>query len=196
LRTCTASWRAFDAMHLNSGVVHMEVTTQERVELAVLDDAVSLLKREHRQIEQNLSRCLEEDAMPAWDRLIKETLIDIKVHMEIEEEIFYPAHLAASRAVERHHDSMVEHESIKKLIADIENSDPGDGHYYEAMIRALWRMLKVHMAEEEAPGGVLGRLQPSALNHQDLAQQLASRRDELKEDLMATPQSGWRIQFR
>jgi hypothetical protein len=176
----------------------MEVTTQERVELAVLDDddAVSLLKREHRQIEQNLSRCLEEDAMPVWDRLIKETLIDIKVHMEIEEEIFYPAHLAASRAVERHHDSMVEHESIKKLIADIENSDPGDGHYYEAMIRALWRMLKVHMAEEEAPGGVLGRLQPSALNHQDLAQQLASRRDELKEDLMATPQSGWRIQFR
>ncbi|HEY0746426.1 MAG TPA: hemerythrin domain-containing protein, partial [Steroidobacteraceae bacterium] len=128
----------------------MEVATQVQVrtEPVVLEDAVSFLKREHRQIEQSLSRCSKENAEPIWDSLIRETLIEIKVHMELEEEIFYPAHLAASRKVERHHDSMVEHESIKKLIADIENSDPGDGHYYEAMIRALWRMLRVHMLEE------------------------------------------------
>jgi hypothetical protein len=173
----------------------MEVATQVRTEHVGLDDAVSFLKREHRQIEKSLSRCLKENAEPLWDNLIRETLIEIKVHMELEEEIFYPAHLAASHKVERHHDSMVEHESIKKLIADIENSDPGDGHYYEAMIRALWRMLKIHMLEEEAPGGVLARLQPSALDLHALALQLTCRKEELKES-MTMPQAGWPIQFR
>jgi hypothetical protein len=173
----------------------MEVTTPVRTELPALEDAVSLLKREHRLIEQHLMRCLKEDAVPLWDGLINETLIYIKVHMEIEEEIFYPAHLAASYAVERHQDSMVEHECIKKLIADIENSDPGDGQYYEAMIRALWRMLKIHMLEEEAAGGMLGRLQPPSLDLKALGRQLASKRDELTE-LMAMPTPGWRIPFR
>jgi hypothetical protein len=173
----------------------MEVTTPVRTEFPALEDAVSLLKREHRLIEQHLMRCLKEDAVPLWDGLVNETLIYIKVHMEIEEEIFYPAHLAASYAVERHQDSMVEHECIKKLIADIENSDPGDGHYYEAMIRALWRMLKFHMLEEEASGGMLGRLQPTSLDLKGLGRQLAARRDELS-DLMANPKPGWQIPFR
>ena len=121
-----------------------------------------------------------EDSEGKWDALMKSTLTALKVHMELEEEIFYPAYLAATNAVDRHHDAMVEHEGAKKLIADIENSDPGDD-YYEAMIRVLWKMVKDHMTDEERSGGMLSILQAPTMDLLEIGRQIAIRREELVE---------------
>jgi hypothetical protein len=76
---------------------------------------------------------------------------------------------------------MVEqHEGAKKLIADIENSDPGDD-YYEAMIRVLWKMVKDHMTEEERSGGMLSILQAPTMDLLEIGRRIAIRREELVE---------------
>jgi hypothetical protein len=143
------------------------------------DDPIALLRKEHRQIEQCFSQYRQEHS-EARNGLLKETLLALKVHIEIEEDILYPAFLEATNKVDMHHDAMVENELIKKLISDLEHSDPGDD-YYESMIRILWKKVNDRMTEEEAPEGmfeIAGRL---SMNSPALRERLLNRRGELIE---------------
>jgi len=110
--------------------------------------------------------------------------------LELEEEFFYPAFLAATCEIPRHHDSMVEHEVVKKLIADIENSDTRD-EFYRSMVRILWKTIKGHMAEEESAGGVLASASTTTMDLSTLGLQIASRREELLEQMMAREREGF-----
>src|ERR1700736_1479178 len=86
-------------------------------------DAVSILSSDHRLIEQSFVNYYQEPLESEWHRLARLATSRLKLHMEIEEEVFYPAFLRATARTEKHHDSMVEHEAAKKLIEDIQNSD-------------------------------------------------------------------------
>jgi hypothetical protein len=144
------------------------------------DDSITLLRKEHRQIEQCFLRHRQEHSEDRWNGVLKETLLTLKVHIEIEEDILYPAFLEATNKVEMHHDAMVENELIKKLISDLEHSDPGDD-YYESMIRILWKKVNDRITEEEAPEGmfeIAGRL---SMNSPALRERLLNRRGELIE---------------
>jgi hypothetical protein len=144
------------------------------------DDPIALLRKEHRQIEQCFSRYRQEHSEAGWNGLPEETLLALKVHMEIEEDILYPAFLDATNNVEMHHDAMVENELIKKLISDLEHSDPGDD-YYESMIRILWKKVKDRIMEEEAPEGMFEIAGGLSMNSPALRERLLNRRGELIE---------------
>jgi hypothetical protein len=160
------------------------LAAEERPRAGGSRDAIALLTADHREIEAAFIQYERDEAEAGSTGLTTSTLTSLKIHMEVEEEIFYAAFLAATHDSKTHHDAMVEHEVIKKLVEDIENSDPGDD-YYGSMVRILWRTLKGHLDREEAPGGMLAPLKSSSMNLLALGDEISIRREILGE-LMAT----------
>ena len=144
------------------------------------ENAIALLRQQHRRIQQQFARYEQEVSESQWGVAAKDALTALKMHMEVEEEVFYPAYLDATDDQEGHHDAMVEHEAAKKLIEDIEYSDPAD-EYYEAMMRVLFKIVRAHIVEEEAPGGMFDSARRAGIDLKKLAKSMAAKQAELEE---------------
>src|SRR6202035_5795628 len=102
----------------------------------------------------------------------------LKAHTTVEEEIFYPAFLQATKDEDMHHEAIVEHDGAKKLIAEIEASTPDD-EYFDAKVTVLSEMIKHHVKEEEQPGGMFAEARKSDMDLGELAVALKARKQEL-----------------
>ena len=143
------------------------------------NDAIALLKADHRQVEQwfqQFEKTRDDDRKLTLAISICNAL---KVHTSIEEEIFYPAFLAATEDKDMHHEAEVEHNGAKKLIAEIEASGPDDD-YYDAKVKVLSEMIKHHVKEEEQPGGMFAEARDSDMDLQALGEQMVARKAELE----------------
>lgn len=111
-------------------------------------NAIELLKHDHREVEEYFEQYedLEDDAEKAeFSAKICQAL---KVHAQIEEEIFYPAAREATRDEDLLDEALVEHAGAKRLIEEIESMEVGDD-LYDAKIRVLGEQIKHHVKEEE-----------------------------------------------
>ncbi len=143
-------------------------------------DAVALLKADHRQVEQWFAEFEKARSANVKRRLAASICQALTVHTEIEEEIFYPAFLQATKDKNMHHEAIVEHGGAKKLIAEIQESDPSDD-YYDAKVHVLSEMIKHHVKEEEQPDGMFAEAKKSKMDLSALGIQLAERKAELME---------------
>lgn len=75
------------------------------------------------------------------------------MHTEIEEEICYPAFLAATEEKDMHHEAIIDYDGARKLIAEIEASDPSDD-YYDSKFDVLSEIIKHHVKKEERKEGM------------------------------------------
>ena len=103
----------------------------------------------------------------------------LRVHTTIEEEIFYPAFLEATRQTEIHHEAEIEHEGAKRLIDEIESTGPDDDHF-EARISVLGEMIRHHVKEEERSAGMFVKARGSDMDLRALGRRLEERKLELK----------------
>ncbi len=142
-------------------------------------DAVALLKADHRQVEEWFEQFEASNRSATKKKLAEQICQALTVHAEIEEEIFYPAFIEATQDKELHHEAIVEHDGAKKLIAEIENSGPDD-EYYDAKIKVLSEMIKHHVKEEEQPGGMFAEARKSEMDLVALGEQIAERKMELE----------------
>jgi hemerythrin superfamily protein len=145
-------------------------------------DAVSLLKADHRQVEGWFEQFEKTRSADRKVDLAGKICMALKVHTQIEEEIFYPAFYEATEEKELHHEAVVEHDGAKKLIREIEASGPDDD-FYDAKVKVLSEMIKHHVKEEERSGGMFAEAKKSDMDLAALGQQLAAR----KKELMAQP---------
>ena len=145
---------------------------------AARQDAIALLKGDHRQVEQWFEKFESTRSDERKKKLAQQICQALKVHTEIEAEIFYPAFLEATRDKDTHHEAEVEHEGAKKLIAEIESSGPDDD-YYDAKVKVLSEMIKHHVKEEEQRGGMFAEARDSNMDLATLGEQLAVRKSEL-----------------
>jgi hemerythrin superfamily protein len=145
------------------------------------DDAIALLKADHREVEQWFS---EFESARSQDRkrdLAERICASLRAHTTIEEEIFYPAFLEATDDTEVHHEAEVEHAGAKHLIEEIEAAGPDDDHF-EARVTVLREMIRHHVKEEEQRGGMFSKAQSSSMDLQALGRQLGERKLELMGD--------------
>jgi hypothetical protein len=141
-------------------------------------DAISLLKADHRQVEQWFK---EFDSARSKDRkhqLAAKICAALRVHTIIEEELFYPAFLMATEDTATHHEAVVEHAGAKNLMAEIEQSNPDD-EYFESKVTVLSEMIKHHVKEEEKPGGMFAEAKKSQMDLDELGARLLRRKNEL-----------------
>lgn len=146
------------------------------------NDAVALLKADHRQVEQLFAQFQKARDDQRKLELATSICNALKVHTMIEEEIFYPAFLEAAEDEDIHHEAIVEHDGAKKLIAEIEASGPDDD-FYDAKVTVLSEMIKHHVKEEEQPGGMFAEARKAGMDLAALGEQLAARKAELEGDM-------------
>jgi len=144
-------------------------------------DAIALLKADHRQVEEWFEQFEKARDDDRKQRLAKKICDALRVHMTIEEEIFYPAFLEATDDTDLHHEAEVEHDGAKQLIAQIEASAPEDD-YFDAKVKVLSEMIKHHVKEEEQPGGMFAEARKSDMDLVALGGQMANRKSDLEDD--------------
>lgn len=139
--------------------------------------AVSLLKADHREVEGWFAEYeqLEDDAEKL--ALFQRIALALKVHTQIEAEIFYPE---ARGDVEEDmlDEAYVEHDGAKKLIAEIEAMKPG-AEFYDAKVKVLGEYIKYHVTEEEQPGGIFSQAKKGDEDLDAMGERLKARKEEL-----------------
>ncbi|MEP6739009.1 MAG: hemerythrin domain-containing protein [Caldimonas sp.] len=114
-------------------------------------DAVDLLVDDHLAADACFKKYekLAKDKASAKQRqsLAAEICKMLKVHTQIEEEIFYPAARAAGLDHLLMDEANIEHATCKSLIAQIEAASP-DADYYDAKVKVLGDYIGHHVKEE------------------------------------------------
>lgn len=156
----------------------MAASSKSHAKTQKSQDAVSLLKADHRQVAQWFDEFESAKSAKRKQSLATSICNALKVHTEIEEEIFYPAFLAATKDKDMHHEAIVEHAGAKSLIAEIESSDPSDD-YFDSKVHVLSEMIKHHVKEEEQPDGMFAEAKKSKMDLEALGQELLIRKQQL-----------------
>ena len=112
-------------------------------------DAIAILKADHRKVEGLFARY--EEAKEKNDRkqaIFQQIAMELKVHMQLEEEIFYPQSRAFVEEDDTVNEAIVEHQAAKDLIAQLEAMAPSD-EMYDAKVQVLQEQIEHHVEEEE-----------------------------------------------
>jgi hemerythrin superfamily protein len=141
-------------------------------------DAVTLLKADHRQVEQWFEAFEKTKSDTRKQDLATKICTALTVHTQIEEEIFYPAFLEATEDKDMHHEAEIEHAGAKNLIAQIKESGPQDD-YFDSKVHVLSEMIKHHVKEEEQRGGMFAEAKKSDMDLIELGGRLLARKKEL-----------------
>jgi len=159
-----------------------------RQRAAKQQDAIELLKADHRQVKEWFEQFAGTRSDDRKQRLASQICQALKVHTQIEAEIFYPAFLEATDDEDVHHEAEIEHEGAKRLIADIEASGPDDDHF-DARVTVLSEMIKHHVNEEEKRDGMFSEARKAKMDLESLGQQLEARKAELMSESEGTGES-------
>jgi hemerythrin superfamily protein len=146
--------------------------------------AFDVLEEDHREVEEWFD---EYDELKDSDEgrkadLAEKICLALKVHAQIEEEIFYPQAREASQDNDLLDEALVEHSTVKNLIGEIEAMEVGE-ELYDAKIRVLGEMVKQHIKEEEEE--LFPELQSTKMDLDAVGKELAERKEELMADMQA-----------
>jgi hemerythrin-like domain-containing protein len=140
-------------------------------------DAISLLKEDHQKVRQLLRR-LESNGT---EDLLSEIENELKVHTQIEEEIFYPAFKDALRSQKDEHlyyEALEEHHVVDLVLPEIKDSSEGTAEF-EAKAKVLKDIVEHHTEEEETEMFPKARKAMGAMRLRELGEELERRKQEL-----------------
>src|SRR4029450_3719228 len=114
-------------------------------------DPIQLLKKQHREVEALFKKIEKTRSAEPRRTLMAELASNLKLHMTIEEEIFYPAvqQLPAKKAEEMTLEAYEEHAVVKLVLAELPGVDPEDERF-DAKMPVLSELIEHHGEEEEA----------------------------------------------
>ena len=146
-------------------------------------DALKLLREDHDNVSQMFKRY---DRMKEGDerkQALRETILEeLRVHAQVEEELFYPAlkslfeQAQKDKAVELIDEADVEHETVKWLIEQLE--DQSDEAMTDARVKVLGEYVSHHVKEEE--GEIFKAAKKVDLDLVELGQRMDARKRQLK----------------
>lgn len=144
-------------------------------------DAVALLKQDHRTVEDLFADFEKASGDGRKEKLARQICLELSVHAQIEEEIFYPACEGKIEDEDLLKESYVEHDGAKVLIAEILGGGPSD-EFYDAKVKVLQEEIEHHVQEEEKRlEGLFAQARKADLDMDALGEQLAARKAELTE---------------
>jgi hypothetical protein len=147
-------------------------------------DAIALLKADHRAVEELFKKYETARSSDQKQSIARQICMELIIHSMIEEEIFYPA---VHGEIEDHtvEEAYVEHDGAKVLISELLEGSPSD-EFYDAKVTVLCEDIKHHVHEEEKRGdGMFAQARAAGLDLDELGEQLAARKAELKAEFKA-----------
>jgi hemerythrin superfamily protein len=148
-------------------------------------DAIALLKEDHRKVEDLFKQFEKARGEGRKERLARQICLELSIHAQIEEEIFYPA---CQGAVDEDllKESYVEHDAAKLLIAEIEAGRGESDEFFDAKVKVLQEEIEHHVEEEEKrETGVFSQARKGGLDMDVLGEQLATRKKQLEASFKA-----------
>ena len=141
--------------------------------------AIDVLTEDHDYVKKSYRQFQKLDPQEDIDEvqaLVKQVCAALKVHVRIEEQIFYPAARRALKETDILDEAEVEHESVKILIRQLERMKPGNPKY-AATFTVLCEYIEHHVKEEEDE--MFPKLRRARLNLQGLGKKLMARKISL-----------------
>lgn len=143
-------------------------------------DAIALLKADHRKVEDLFAQF--EKSRVNKKAIAEQICNELKIHAQIEEEIFYPA-LSGLIQAETLNEAFVEHDGAKVLINDIVSGANSD-EMLDAKLKVLSEDIKHHVREEEMPTeGMFAQAREAGVDLVALRDALLVRKGELMQDM-------------
>jgi len=141
-------------------------------------DAIMLLKADHRKVEDLFDQFEKARGDARKEKIAHQICLELKIHTQIEEEIFYPA-FRGKIEDDTLDEAYVEHDGAKVLINDIESSTP-EADFYEAKVTVLSEEIKHHVREEERPSeGMFAQCRKTDVDLVALRDRMMERKKEL-----------------
>jgi hemerythrin superfamily protein len=110
-------------------------------------DAIELLVRQHREMEAAMKEVLDAKDDSTTRSLFEKVGDQLTTHLTSEEEVFYPA-VKAKRTEDILLESLEEHLSLKRLLADLLLLEPSE-KTFEPKFKVLKEQAEHHHKEEE-----------------------------------------------
>jgi hemerythrin superfamily protein len=150
-------------------------------------DACSLLDTDHRNVKklfkayEELAKSSAASSSQKKRDLANEICMELTVHAQIEEEIFYPGLREAIKETDLLDEAEVEHTSAKDLIAQIQEAVDVDDKF-DAKVTVLGEYIDHHVKEERNQIFVKARA-ARGLDLMAMREQLEARKEELMAEL-------------
>lgn len=139
-------------------------------------DAIILLKKDHDKVKQ-----LFEDFKNAKDlrrkkRIAAEAILELKLHAEVEEKIFYPS-VRSQVEADIMNEADEEHHVAKLLIAELDQMDGSEDHW-EAKFTVLAENIRHHIEEEESE--MMPQARALNIDFETIGRKINAMKDDLK----------------
>lgn len=145
-------------------------------------DAIALLTEDHKKVQKlfkDFDKLKEEDGEEKA-QIVRRTCMELTIHAQVEEEIFYPAVRQAIDDEDLLDEAEVEHASAKELIAQLENMQPGD-ELFDAKFTVLGEYINHHVKEEQDE--MFPKVKKAKVDTQSLGEEIAQRKQELMSEM-------------
>lgn len=142
-------------------------------------DATHILAADHRTVEKLFADFDKAGSSSAKGKLADQICTELKIHAQIEEEVFYPA-LKGKIDDDLLREAYVEHDGAKVLINEIVASSPDD-EFFEAKVTVLKEEIEHHAKEEEKQhDNMFQQARAADVDLEALGEQMLARKEELK----------------
>jgi len=115
-------------------------------------DAITLLTEDHKKVKKlfaDFAKLAKGDGSDkAKAEVVRQICMELTIHAQAEEKIFYPAVRAAIKDDDLMDEADIEHAGAKNLIAQLEAMTPAHDHY-DATVTVLGEIIDHHVKEEE-----------------------------------------------
>lgn len=143
-------------------------------------DATRILAADHREVERLFAAYEKARDSAKKQALAEQICTELKIHAQIEEEIFYPA-LNGKIDEDLLKEAYVEHDGAKRLINEILAGGP-DEDFYDAKVMVLKEQIAHHVEEEEKlRGNMFQQARAADVDLETVGDRLLARKEELRQ---------------
>ena len=146
-------------------------------------EATAILRADHKLVSGLFAEFEKAQSSDRKRRLAEQICMELTVHAQIEEEIFYPAVkdvLKKEGDDELVPEATVEHQSLKQLFEDIKGTEVDD-ELFDARVKVLGEYVKHHVKEEQ--NEIFPKVRESELDMVELGAMLMQRKQELQKGM-------------
>ena len=161
----------------------MPTDTKRRPSGTPHQDAIAMLTADHKKVKKLFSefdKLQEEGSDEEKSSIVEQICNELKIHTELEEEIFYPAVRKAIDDSGLMDEALVEHAGAKDLIAQLEDASPNND-LYDAKVTVLGEQIDHHVKEEE--GSMFPKAKKAKLDTEALGATMLKRKMALMEKM-------------
>ena len=148
-----------------------------------MPNAITMLKSDHATLKRLLRELngTTDRAVKERERLVAEIEQEVKMHAQVEEEVFYPAFLTKTEntdAEDMFYEAAEEHHVVDMVLPALKAANP-KSHEFEAKAKVLKDLLEHHIKEEEGEMFVKARSIFSDEQLRELGDLMQARKDSV-----------------